>query len=504
MDILRLSKTDTAKDTTMEGKPLTDPLDSYFLIPGNNLSFTGNVLAQYFTVTTDSYISLCFHLYELLCAEDSRFKDEVCESAFHYYTTMLLWQRLRQLLPLSVVRSSPFLDKLSYFEEHLMMIPRPLEIYLKGIGNFRHPYLGEMRFQLPSAITSPIFDLTTGAFGKITDKTHFLYEAFPAPGVAALRILADLKHTNSSGDAIWDLPQHLRPDHEVKTNQVPMPTINLLGWFPAQSLTDGQQRLLKTLGIPNDYSEDDMSILFLNSCKLLRTISEYFWSPKPVASRLTSPLTFKFGTSAISTTSRTDEVIKKVKLEESSSSTVIATKETSTSKPASFEFALADLPASTSKELSSQQFPKNIPVNNFCGDSIRFGSVNSMSTTGSIVQGLCIKKVNGHEPYAFDRYAMYCEGKISVFSTMKVIDNFATGGAITAYRMPKEQIHNHHTWSCYDYDGYKEVPESWIHTRNEVYNLGSIQELNQSMWFTGAADKWLLQHLFLEKHAIVN
>ncbi|XP_046742510.1 uncharacterized protein LOC124409134 [Diprion similis] len=492
---------DASKDETTECKPSTDPLDSYFLIPGNNLSLTASMFAEYFTITTDSYISLCAHLYEVLCVGNSKFKDEISESAFQYYAVMLLWQRLRQFLPLHLVRLSPFLDKLSHFDQYLTRTPRPLEIYLRGIGNFRHPYLGEMRFQLPLTVTSATFDLATGAFGKITDKTHFLYEAFPAPGIAALRILADLKHTSSSGDPVWDLPQRLRPDFEVNENQVPMPTRNLLGWSPAQCLTDGQLGLLKTLEIENDHSQDDLSKFFLNSCKLLATISEYFCSYKRPECHFTSSHTFQFGTSGMSTPSSTDRMIKKSRVQ-SPSSTEVLTKESTTTKPVPFHFALTALPSSNSKELTPQPVPQNLELNKFFGGRTRFELANCIPMTGSIVQGLCIKKFHDNKPHEFDRYTMYCEGKISVFSTMKVADNLATGAAITGYRMPKEPINNKHSWSCYDYNNYKEVPESWIHTRNEVYTWGSIHESNQSMWVTGAADKWLLQHLFLDKHAL--
>lgn len=270
-----------------------DPFVSYYDIPDSELSLTRNRKVQDFTITTDSYVLLCAHLYEALCAENAKFADRVSASAFQYYAVLLLWQRLGQFLSPQDRKLSPFLDKLTSLEPYLKGIPKPLEIYLEGIGNFKHPHFGEMRFRLPNEFLSKTFNWATGIFGKVGADTHFLYESFPAPGIAALRVLNDLtKKVEDNG--VWDFPKDLRPDYEEDSTVAgrgPRPTRNLLGWAPAERPTLEQLKLFQASNIESDDPVNDLSGFFEKSHKLLTQISAYFDGtknpPPPIFTRST-------------------------------------------------------------------------------------------------------------------------------------------------------------------------------------------------------------------------
>lgn len=278
-------------------------LNPYYEIPGSSLVLNRNRIVQDFTVTTDSYVLLSTHLYQALCIENVKFAETVSESAFQYYAVMLLWQRLSQFLSPRSRRSSPFLEKLSSLEPYMTGIPKPLEIYLRGIGNFQHPYFGEMRLRLPDVFLSKIFNWTTGTFGKVTEDTHYLYEAFPAPGIAALRILNDLIKKDND-DGVWDLPEDLRPDFKDISTAEPKPTRNLLGWDIAELPTPEQIKLFQDSNITSENSMDDLTAFFDDSRKLLATISTYFDSnttkkSSPTNSAAASPAVTGTSTSAL-------------------------------------------------------------------------------------------------------------------------------------------------------------------------------------------------------------
>lgn len=118
--------------------------------------------------------------------------------------------------------------------------------------------------------------------------------------------------------------------------------------------------------------------------------------------------------------------------------------------------------------------------------------LNPLPPMGSLVQGMTIKK---HEDFSkFDESVMYCEGMISVSSPYVLNEDLNKGAVISGYRMAKEAIANKHCWSCYDFDEYKSVPESWIRTRNTIYTYGSVARLNETAYTTGPILKKILQN----------
>lgn len=259
-----------------ETQEFEDPLD--FKIPDGEYPSTLTRIPKTFTITTDSYISLCSRVYAAFCSQHADFAESVSESAFQYYATFLLWKRFANLLSSSAKNKVRFWGEISdSFRGH--SLPVPLYTYLQGIGHFREPHGFERKFILP---TYPMHEEVGGVyytFGEIDSVTHCFYEAFPAPGIAALRILADINFTYSKKNRIWDLPEALRPDEAYMESD--KPTNNLLGWAPAKLLTIGQQDLFKSLKIDDsllnrtDFASDNgVDRLCTKIDKLIRGCSD--------------------------------------------------------------------------------------------------------------------------------------------------------------------------------------------------------------------------------------
>lgn len=74
-----------------------------------------------------------------------------------------------------------------------------------------------------------------GFYGRVDLNTHIIYETLPSPGIAVLKMQADMRYDRLD-DVNWDLPENLRPlEHGAG-----LPNRNLLGWWRAAKLTDDQ------------------------------------------------------------------------------------------------------------------------------------------------------------------------------------------------------------------------------------------------------------------------
>ncbi|XP_046746485.1 uncharacterized protein LOC124411431 [Diprion similis] len=376
---------------------------------------------RYFTITTDSYISLCSRVYAALCAEDDEFADNVPESVFQYYAVILLWLRFADLQP-SSMRSSQFLKEIYKLPCEELHVPLPLLIYLKGIGNFCDIDQCERQFMLPELPTHECIGGVKYTYGKISAKTHHYYEAFPAPGIAALRIQADIQYTKyiCNANLFWDLPDDLRPDVLDSRIKSAAPTRNLLGWAPAQELTSAQLELCQLLDM-KEFLSNKVSTLSSCTSELLRTISKYLCSYK----------------------NQTGGYIH-------------------------------------SKEVNGKH------ICTMCT------KLNTLSLNGSLVQGTFVEKRD--KCVKFDRSAMYCDGSISLHSQFLLNISLIKGAIISGYRMIKESTGDRHCWSCYDFDEYTNVPETWIRSRNMVYAFGSVGKFQEIKYTTACVSKRILQN----------
>jgi hypothetical protein len=169
--------------------------------------------------------------------------------------------------------------------------------YLRGIGDFEDPSGTKHQFRLLRLPGVNEYEGVSGFFGRVGPETHFLYESLPAPGVVALRLLRDLVYTRHIFDhPDWDLPDALRPEQLAPEPQVeeevnleapedadeeqdlalqqaddgevavepepvgeprrPRPTANLLGWSPAERLTNEQRQALEDCGLGDEFPTD--------------------------------------------------------------------------------------------------------------------------------------------------------------------------------------------------------------------------------------------------------
>lgn len=266
----------TAKRETNNGRDDRDPLD--FKTPDSVLHSTPNRVPKGFTITTDSYVSLCSRVYVAFCSQHPDFAESISESAFQYYATLLLWKRFADILQCpdrggSVLRG----ELVNLFHYSNTSVPIPLRTYFRGIGHFRDPHSYERQFMLPICPLSEEIGGVAYTFGKVNAKTHAFYEAYPAPGIAALRMVADINYTNNrcKENLIWDLPPGLRPDEgtgELK------PTKNLVGWAPAQCLTTDQLNMMESLKINDNFLRNsDISSAGNSVTKLCTGINRFFW-----------------------------------------------------------------------------------------------------------------------------------------------------------------------------------------------------------------------------------
>ena len=254
-----------------------------------------------------------------------------------------------------------------------------------------------------------------GFFGQVGPETHYLYETFPAPGVAALRLVHDLQHTRRPGNVIWNLPNALRPevipeedayedeepgevdDDAIHPEERPdrrdrgrdeiRPTANLLGWGPAVRLTNEQRQILKNCGVQDDGFADHLVRFELNN--------------------------------------------------------------------GVFE-AIADrIRASVDKYK--------------CGASLHEHKSGSQARCPYIEKGV--------EDVAFSRNQLYCEGSVRAACAYQLDTRFSVAARVMAYGMRKEPTNDIHNW-CYDFNRYHNVPEDWIATRNTAFRFGQVDKLN--------------------------
>lgn len=302
-----------------------------------------------------------------------------------------------------------------------------------------------------------------GYYGRVNAVTHSVYEAYPAPGVVAQRLVEDLDFTQHPRreNNLWDLPEGIRPelpqafvpevevpakqganapaaenvpvqvedpdlaaaadpideepeDEEDEEEEVPLPVLlptgNLLGWAPAQRLTREQRQALEDSGISR---EDGIAATFqrfaLNEGVVIH-----------VAGRLKEATRYK-------TIDLSDE----------------------------------------------------------------------MQKYGSTTQTMFIQKDSSTKP--FMRTAKYCEGGTRGASAYQLEHRLTIAARVMSYRLEKEaQDDGRRVWSCYDFNRYTQVPEDWNETRNATFEYGNVAALNLPTKFTAFSEKERLRSMLLE------
>lgn len=126
-------------------------------------------------------------------------------------------------------------------------VPEDVNLYLQGIGDIKDPSSRQFHSALQAVLTPLEINGAAGFYGRVSDVNHIIYETVPSPGVALLKIRADMQQ---GPDILpdWDLPEELRPNDHNAT----LPTANLLGWSRRERLSEDQLRALNEAGIDED------------------------------------------------------------------------------------------------------------------------------------------------------------------------------------------------------------------------------------------------------------
>lgn len=270
-----------------------DPLYLDSIVLEGDRGFIQSPEIKTFSPSFDSFMPLVHHDYFNIVAANRPFGKVVSLSVYAYYNIMHLWARafaiMRHRKMLSV-EETRFLER---FEHDMYPTTEPINTYLRGFGDFTDTNGVQHHFKLAGRPNK------TGHFGRISKDTHNFYEAYPAPYVALSRIENDVVYTEGGlRHPIWEMidlrPQNAktaeqrqqqaatsgdseelqvsgteqllqvsgssvslpnidgfvptqsdRPAEEVTFVERDMPTVNLLGWYPAEKLSSNQMTPIK-------------------------------------------------------------------------------------------------------------------------------------------------------------------------------------------------------------------------------------------------------------------
>lgn len=419
-----------------------------FSIEGDK-GFTEEAGVKKFAVSTDGFTSLVRRTYHVTCAADKEFSRNVSPAMYEYYNTQHFWARTAAIREHRGMANEDERRIVRYLQSSEYIVHEPINIYLRGIGDFDDPSGTQHRFELLRLPGNQRHEGVPGFFGRVSANTHYLYESLPSPGVAAKRLQQDYAFTlNPALNPVWDLPDAVRPEEqainqpqaaeaenalvppaqqqldvdpaaqnaddvpEVEQEAVvhgqPLPTANLLGWMPSQRLTSEQRQAYESCGING---QDDF--------------------PSDID---------RFALSF-----------------------------------ALFEHIAARVRVSSEKMKSGASLHEH--------------------ANGSLAQCPVIQVYP--EPIPFNRTRIYSDGNIRSASAFQLDVRLAVASRITGYRIEKATHADRNPWCCYDYDQYRHVPPGWIATMNAVYTHGNVARLNACDKFTAYTERDKLRTPFV-------
>ncbi|KAK0086663.1 hypothetical protein PV325_002791 [Microctonus aethiopoides] len=301
----------------MEVQEADDPLSQDCFVIEGDTGFTEKAGENKIAPSCESFVSLCESTYQQVAVVDEEWRKSISPAMYTYYNTMHLWSRIAAIRKKAGrVCSSDERELLHYVNNGQYPIHETIKTYFRGLGDFEDPSGSKRKFVCLKIPDVEKYDGITGFFGKVDADTHFLYEGYPAPGVTAQRILSDYLYSRlvGKGPSVWNLPVALRPDRvgparvdggaaqdekqqarpakqkddgdkgrldpelggeeESEANQEPKPTANLLGWFPAVTLTSEQRKIIEQCGVNEKEFPIDIPRYALNKA-LFEKIAEW-------------------------------------------------------------------------------------------------------------------------------------------------------------------------------------------------------------------------------------
>lgn len=78
----------------------------------------------------------------------------------------------------------------------------------------------------------------------------------------------------------------------------------------------------------------------------------------------------------------------------------------------------------------------------------------------------------------FSRLNYYADGVSFNAGTFALDGKIHLIAMVTSMRIRKEAVSGNHSYSCYDFNNYHDVPLPWQQTRNTIFNAGQGARLN--------------------------
>jgi len=220
-----------------------DPLylEAFFPSPSDELREISKESSIY--PGLEGLVPLVKQSYEQLSARSPHFRKNISESVYAYYVNLAAYARLLFLTKENLDHVT--YDERQFLEQYLsgkFTLPKSIERYLAGLGNTQLPSGAKQWFRIHKPRLTPSEAGIAGYFGSILENPGS-YASYPSPGVAAQRILEDLRFTREhGGDEIWDLPEAFCDDgHPLNPNAI--------GYQPATRLTREQIQFIELKGV---------------------------------------------------------------------------------------------------------------------------------------------------------------------------------------------------------------------------------------------------------------
>lgn len=254
--------------STVASVEKNDPLINDMITIEGVCGFVQVATERYFQLDYSQFIELVRASYDAATTFDRGLRKYVSFSMYQYYCIILLWKRLFDIISARGHKTIEALDINSVLNIDLS-VPQDVNLYISGIGDLHDPSGREFHLELQVLqFNNIIVSGARGFYGVVNHNNHIFYETIPSPGVALLKIEADV----GFGDNVepdWDLPVAIRP---VVENAL-LPTANLLGWRRREKLTDDQKTALIECGIvEGDFGVRNVHGLPIN-VQLMRYVS---------------------------------------------------------------------------------------------------------------------------------------------------------------------------------------------------------------------------------------
>lgn len=211
------SKVPNPQNKSKSSTPLSnDPLYlESFVIEGDQC-FVEEAGRKVFSPSFECLVSLIERTYAQVCTTDKEFQRYVSLSMYMHFHMVQLHARIAVIRQHTgkTVEDENNLIRLLKSEEY--PVHEPINAYRRGIGDFEDTSGTYHHFSIRQVPQAAEHEGITGFYGRVDENSHVLYECYPSPGVAALRIVKDYLYTNDRNrDPIWNLPATIRPLEQV-------------------------------------------------------------------------------------------------------------------------------------------------------------------------------------------------------------------------------------------------------------------------------------------------